>query len=43
MEHRDILVSERDLFLYYTTLILIYNVLPSSRLYYIQSKEVKIL
>ena len=31
------------IFLYYTTLILIYDALSSFRLYYIQFKEVKIL
>ena len=31
------------IFLYYTTLILIYDVLYSFRLYYIKFKEVKIL
>ena len=45
-ERRDILLSERDpqrFFLYYTTIILIYDVLSSFRLYDIQFKEVKIL
>ena len=45
-ERRDILVSGRDpqtILLDYTTLTLIYDVLSSFMLYYIQFKEVKIL
>ena len=44
-KRRGILASDRDLqrvFFFYTTLILIYNVLSSFRLYYILFKEVKI-
>ena len=40
-ERRNIFLSDHDPFLYYTTLILIYDVLHAFRLYYIQFKEFK--